>query len=585
MKLLIVDDEELTRTGVISSINWKELGIQEIFQADDGIHGLEVAKDHRPEIILCDVRMPRMDGITMLGELEQVLPNTVPIFMSGYSDKEYLKAAIRLKAVGYIEKPINPSEIREAILEAKEMYAQKVRSTQGVTFHSIETASRLALQLTVPYGSNDDIIAHLSRELGLDFMKNTSFTSFIVKLNTVSEVTELPLDEIFHLLKALLTSAALSSSHGKELYQSAYERSDSKHCSDMDCIYAEKRGQYVVYFVFGSQIPSPELITAVQNLLHDQYQEFGSHFIAIGETTTGLSQAYRSYASAVILLQSSFFFPSGTVLTASATTDYACSGVASVLAENMRSSTGFPSTSAITETVHSGTVSSSAPAFEENIHSRAVLPTAPDAEFARFLSQKEENACNALLAQLYSYFDHNCSLLPNQARDLYYKLFLALSDARRQLTTVPVESEETIADTLERCFTYHELHQILCQRTDAFFRDSQNLTQENPTISLIKDYISKNYMNETLSVKDISAHVFLSASYVCTYFKNETGQTLNQYLTEYRMEKAKQLLGDPRYKITDISSKVGYNDGNYFGKSFKKYSGLSPSEYREKTLR
>ena len=92
----------------------------------------------------------------------------------------------------------------------------------------------------------------------------------------------------------------------------------------------------------------------------------------------------------------------------------------------------------------------------------------------------------------------------------------------------------------------------------------------------------QKYMNETLSVKDISDHVFLSTSYVCTFFKNETGQTLNQYLTEYRMEKAKQLLSDPRYKITDISSRVGYSDGNYFGKSFKKYTGFSPSEYREK---
>ena len=62
------------------------------------------------------------------------------------------------------------------------------------------------------------------------------------------------------------------------------------------------------------------------------------------------------------------------------------------------------------------------------------------------------------------------------------------------------------------------------------------------------------------------------------------GQTLNQYITEYRMEKAKQLLKDARFKITDISSRVGYSDGNYFGKSFKKYSGLSPSEYRERNL-
>ena len=102
MKLLIVDDEELTRTGVIASIDWKSLGIDEVFQADDGVNGLETARIHKPEIILCDVRMPRMDGITMLERVEKFLPDSVPIFMSGYSDKEYLKAAIKLKAVNYI---------------------------------------------------------------------------------------------------------------------------------------------------------------------------------------------------------------------------------------------------------------------------------------------------------------------------------------------------------------------------------------------------------------------------------------------------------------------------------------------------
>ena len=103
MKLLIVDDEELTRTGVISSLDWSSLGIDEVIQADDGVHGLETARLYKPEIILCDVRMPRMDGITMLERLEKLLPDSVAIFMSGYSDKEYLKAAIKLKAVNYIQ--------------------------------------------------------------------------------------------------------------------------------------------------------------------------------------------------------------------------------------------------------------------------------------------------------------------------------------------------------------------------------------------------------------------------------------------------------------------------------------------------
>jgi two-component system response regulator YesN len=103
----------------------------------------------------------------------------------------------------------------------------------------------------------------------------------------------------------------------------------------------------------------------------------------------------------------------------------------------------------------------------------------------------------------------------------------------------------------------------------------------NSSVYLIKEYISRHYSNPMLSTKEISGYASLSASYACTVFKNETGQTLNQYLTEFRLERAKELLADPRNNISDIASRVGYNDSNYFGKAFKKYSGQSPSEYRE----
>ena len=167
MKLLIVDDEELTRTGLISAIDWKSLGIDQIIQADDGIHGLEQARLYKPEIILCDVRMPRMNGITMLERLEKLLPDSVPVFMSGYSDKEYLKAAIRLKAVSYIEKPLNPSEVSQAVREAADLYIQKRHSRRGEVLKSMETASRLALLLTLPALPDIQTARRLFGELGL----------------------------------------------------------------------------------------------------------------------------------------------------------------------------------------------------------------------------------------------------------------------------------------------------------------------------------------------------------------------------------------------------------------------------------
>ncbi|MDE7067723.1 MAG: AraC family transcriptional regulator, partial [Schaedlerella arabinosiphila] len=129
-----------------------------------------------------------------------------------------------------------------------------------------------------------------------------------------------------------------------------------------------------------------------------------------------------------------------------------------------------------------------------------------------------------------------------------------------------------------------ELHDTLAERTRRMFQRLDASVPEDNVIFLIKDYIAKHYGSDLLSIKEISDYVHLSASYVCTYFKTQTGQTLNQYLTEYRMEKAMHLLEDARNQIADISAKVGYSNGNYFSKSFKKFTGLTPSKYREKML-
>lgn len=230
MKLLIVDDEELTRTGLMTSINWASLGIEEIFQADDGVNGLEQARIHKPEIILCDVRMPRMDGITMLERLEKILPDSVPIFMSGYSDKEYLKAAIRLKAVNYIEKPLNPSEVSEAVREAGNLYIQKLHSKRGETLRSMETASQLALLLTLPALPDQETVRTFSRELGLSIRNTSCILSFIIKMQVFPE---LPVLEEFH-----------------------RDLSDFLKKRKISFIHTDKKHQNLICFLFSERKPS-----------------------------------------------------------------------------------------------------------------------------------------------------------------------------------------------------------------------------------------------------------------------------------------------------------------------------------------
>ena len=139
-------------------------------------------------------------------------------------------------------------------------------------------------------------------------------------------------------------------------------------------------------------------------------------------------------------------------------------------------------------------------------------------------------------------------------------------------------------ELVTKCNNLEELSQLLLERLGSFAQLLDRSPSENSTIFLIRDYIGQHFGDDQLSIKAISEHVHLSTSYICTLFKTETGQTLNQYITEYRIERAKLLLADPRNKIADISARVGYSDGNYFSKSFRKAVGLSPSEYREKEL-
>ena len=118
MKLLLVDDEEYSREGILSVVSWEELGIDQICIAENGREGLQIAAEFRPDIVLADIRMPRMDGLTMCHKIKELLPCCSIILISGYSDKEYLKSAIHLSAVNYLEKPFLPKELIDSIKQA-----------------------------------------------------------------------------------------------------------------------------------------------------------------------------------------------------------------------------------------------------------------------------------------------------------------------------------------------------------------------------------------------------------------------------------------------------------------------------------
>jgi len=520
MKLLIVDDEKLTREGLMNSIDWKSLGITAIAQADDGMHGYEAALAFQPDILLSDVRMPRMNGIEMAEKLQHINPALSIIFMSGYSDKEYLKAAIKLKAVSYVEKPIDLEELHETVLEAKASVeaGRKAASSKALSL----ARSRAALASRLAYPPKGGSLVLFPEEAEFDFPKgeNVPFFTFLIQFhhNTYNQ------DALAAIMEPVVAQV-LEHLRLKE-------------------IHSTRQGLLYFYHVWGFSDYTDNQKSTLGKMLSQALSPLSLRYhIVIGKNVKGPLHLYNSYNSAVIELQNSFFHRDNTYR----------------IYEHRDAYDTFLDVSTL------------------NIDSR----------LSEALLRKDKKQAELLLEELFRTMMSPANVLPNQVKDLYYKLFATITDTYNILNPQnPPEKEpgESLWGYISECESIYELQDLLKEKTESFFSHIQNRNENYSTVYLIKEFIASRYQDETLSIKDISEHVFLSSSYICTLFKNETGQTLNQYLTDFRIEKAKNLLTDSRYKITDISARVGYSDGNYFGKTFKKLVGMSPSEYREQEL-
>ena len=133
MTLLLVDDEFHVRKKLRDKIDWKALGIDLLLEADDGIRGYETALQHKIDILISDVRMPRMSGMEMAEKIRALYPDCVILFLSGYSDKEYLRSAISLHAHSYIDKPVSPLQVAEAGKEAAAEIDDEEEADGGAT--------------------------------------------------------------------------------------------------------------------------------------------------------------------------------------------------------------------------------------------------------------------------------------------------------------------------------------------------------------------------------------------------------------------------------------------------------------------
>lgn len=175
-RLLIVEDEEFTRDQIRNAVNWEHMNIEIVGEAENGLDGLKLAEQFCPDIVLCDIKMPHMDGISFATELSGRFPSLQIIFLSGYSNREYMQNAIRLHAADYIFKPFTLSELTAALEKAIHQLQQTVSGEQN------KTDSELALHVLY-HASSPDFQGYLSR-LSLPIDLGLPYLVMLIRLNS-----------------------------------------------------------------------------------------------------------------------------------------------------------------------------------------------------------------------------------------------------------------------------------------------------------------------------------------------------------------------------------------------------------------
>lgn len=120
IKVLVVDDERFVRMGIVGETDWDSLGCEVVGEAENGLDALELVHEKNPDLMICDIRMPKMNGLEMLKKLREEGNPVQVIFLTAYSEFSYAREALKLYAFDYLLKPFEDGELEDAILRAKE---------------------------------------------------------------------------------------------------------------------------------------------------------------------------------------------------------------------------------------------------------------------------------------------------------------------------------------------------------------------------------------------------------------------------------------------------------------------------------
>lgn len=540
-KLVIVDDEPTVRFGLRNYFDWSAYDIEFAGEADDGDTGLELIDRVQPDLVLTDVRMINMDGIRMSAQIKERYPHIKIVFVSGHDDADYLKSALKVNAVDYIFKPVNMQELKTVVervtgelqAEAKEKMLiadMQVKLTQSMPLLREKFLMSLIRDgISKPGGARNRL-----EFLQLQLPADTSYWVIVVTVDDNAEVVE-PRSERD---KQLLSYAVLNVCQeliDRHMAGYAFENRSSEY---VGILHADNDGN--------EEEQHGDLLFVLAEEIRENLQRWLSITVTIGvgERVSQLSALPMSYSQAREAADQKWYLGKNRVI--------------------------------------------SMDSLEHEEESMYRFDHAQSERFLSVLKAAEPNQLSLELNDLFEQLGRNRREGFKYCRNVCLQLILLSNRLLLELNVQSRDLEEKELSLWERVFKQEtvtdlkftlEAHLInVCSRIQ-----EKRSGKSSNVIERIRQVIEQRFA-DNLTVADIAESVYLSPTYVSLLYKQETGETVYEYLTKVRIEKAKELLCDPTVKFYEVCYAVGYSDPSHFSKLFKKVTGFTPSAYREQVL-
>lgn len=282
-KVIIVDDEPNIREGLMTLINWEKYGFDVVATATNGEEGMEAYKRERPDLLIVDIRMPKMDGLSMISKIREIDTSTHFIILSGYAEFNYAKKAMQSKVDGYILKPLDEDELIEMLESVKDKLKKSHELQEFAQFENEKIKDYFIDQLI----SNVNI--HEDREI----------INFIQKYQLADAR-----------LQIMLIKGMMNGTWSPPLEKWKLKLIEKYESNKMGLVFSRKD---VIGILL---IKRPHEKQGIQALYNNLIEILDSDkFIAtLGEESYELSKMHQSYITASQLMSQHFYFEKNTII-------------------------------------------------------------------------------------------------------------------------------------------------------------------------------------------------------------------------------------------------------------------------------